>query len=114
QAPRRRLWIDLIHTAIRRMVEHDGPEPPVAPTVRIVNLSVGDQSRPFLHEPSPLARLLDWLAWKYQLLFIVSAGNHDTELPSECADDAEALRFAFAQTRHRRILSPGETLNGVT
>jgi hypothetical protein len=79
-----------------------------------MNLSVGDDSRPFLHEPSPPARLLDWLAWRHHLLFIVSAGNHDVELPSECSDNAQALRFAFETTRHRRILSPAETLNGLT
>ncbi|MBN1608510.1 MAG: hypothetical protein JW940_17900 [Polyangiaceae bacterium] len=46
---------------------------------------------------SPLARLLDWLAWKHQLLFIVSAGNYNTELPHHCADDAAMLRFVFGE-----------------
>src|SRR5690606_34793140 len=93
RAPQTRLWLDLIHQAVRRLVATDAPEPPVAPSVAIVNLSVGDSGRPFTHEPSPLARLLDWLAWQHGLLFIVSAGNHDTELPSNCLDDAAALEF---------------------
>ncbi len=114
QAPRNRLWIDLIHEAVRRIVATDGSAPPVAPSVRIINLSVGDSGRPFLHEPSPLARLLDWLAWKHHVLFIVSAGNHPVEFPADCSDDTSALRFVFGESRQRRLLSPAETLNGIT
>ena len=113
-APQDRLWVDLVHEAVRRIVASDVPHGPVAPSVRIVNLSIGDAGRPFLHEPSPFARLLDWLAWKYQVLFIVSAGNHTDDLPAECADDAKALRHVFAERRHRRVLSPAEHINGLT
>jgi Subtilase family len=114
RAPQTRLWLDLIHQAVRRLVATDGPQPPVAPSVAIINLSVGDSGRPFTHEPSPLARLLDWLAWQHGLLFIVSAGNHATELPSGCLDDAPALEFVFRQSRQRKILSPAEATNAVT
>lgn len=27
-----------------------------------------------------MARLLDWLSWKYKVLFIVSAGNHEDSI----------------------------------
>jgi hypothetical protein len=33
-------------------------------------LSIGDGYRPFLREISPLARLLDWLAWEYKLALL--------------------------------------------
>jgi subtilase family protein len=114
RAPRERLWVDLIHQAVRRMVATDGPDEPVAPSICVINLSVGDSGRPFLHEPSPLARLLDWLAWKYSVLFVISAGNHSNALPNECGEDAGALRHIFEQRRHRRLLSPAESINGIT
>ncbi len=112
--PRGRLWLDLIHEAVRRMLAHDVPGGPVAPTVKIINLSVGDQGRPFLLESSPLARLLDWLSWKHDVLFVVSAGNHCDDLPCGCQDDGELLKYLFANRCHRRLLSPAESLNAIT
>ena len=66
---------DRIERAVRRMYEGEGNTPAQAPSVRVINLSIGDPARPFIHTPSPWARLLDWLAWKYRVLFCVSAGN---------------------------------------
>ncbi len=114
QAPHGRLWLDLIHEAVRRLVADDYPGGPVAAGIRIINLSVGDEGRQFVNEPSPLARLLDWLAWKHQVLFVVSAGNDPQSLPNECEDDCEWLRFSFGEQRHRRLLSPGESINALT
>lgn len=113
-SPRGRLWLDVIHQAVRRILASDVPGGPVAPSVKIINLSVGDQGRPFLCETSPLARLLDWLSWKHQVLFIVSAGNYGDDLPRECEDDARLVQHVFANRRHRRLLSPGESLNAIT
>ena len=48
-------------------IEREGDEPAVAPSVRIINVSIGNRSQPFDREVSPLARLLDWLSWKYKL-----------------------------------------------
>lgn len=113
-APANRLWVDVIHGAVRRMLAGHGDAPPTAPSVRVINLSVGDVGRPFLHELSPLARLLDWLAWKYQVLFIVSAGNHDVELPTEaCASDETVIRHLFRGARQRRLLCPAESINSL-
>lgn len=114
-APRRRLWLDLIHRAVLRLLVGDGNVGPVAPAVRIINLSVGDIGRPFLHEVSALARLLDWLAWKYGVLFVISAGNQECEIPDEHrADDEAVIRHLFRETKQRRILCPAESLNGLT
>jgi hypothetical protein len=114
-APRDHLWVDLIHRAVRRMLAGDGETPATAPGVRVINLSVGDVGRPFLHELSPLARLLDWLAWRYQVLFVVSAGNHRSEIPDDvCASDEHVIRHLFRDTRQRRILCPGEAINSLT
>lgn len=52
------LPIDLIHRAVRRLYETEGDESPAAPSVRVINLSVGDRSRPFDRGMSPWAGLL--------------------------------------------------------
>ncbi|MEZ5265159.1 MAG: hypothetical protein R2755_26045 [Acidimicrobiales bacterium] len=82
------LPVDVIHRAIRRMLVGDGNQPAAAPTVRVVNLSLGDAARPFVRHMSPWARLLDWLAYEHNVLVVVSAGNHggDIELPMSEAD----------------------------
>ena len=73
---------------------------------------------------SPLARLLDWLAWRYQVLFVVSAGNHhrielsvprgalSTLAPEELQN--HVLHAVAADARHRRLLSPAEGVNALT
>jgi len=120
------LPVDLIHRAVRRLFEGDGATEAQAPEVRIINLSVGDPSRLFFHGLSPWARLLDWLSYQYGVLFIVSAGNHavalDLEIPKGAAwssadagtREAAILRALRVNARHRRILSPAESINALT
>ena len=119
------LPVDLIHRAVRRLYEQEGGQHPVAPSVRVINFSVGDPSRPLESGMSSLARLLDWLAYKHNVLFIVSAGNHlqDIELDILRSNlntlSAEGrlkavVKAIAADTRQRRLLSPAETLNGLT
>ena len=119
------LPVDLIHRSVRRLFETEGGEPPAAPTIRFVNLSICDPARPLMRQMSSWARLLDWLAWKYQILFIVSAGNHRQDIELEIPRTALAtlspdqrertvIRAVARDTRNRRLLSPAETLNGLT
>ncbi|MEB3324949.1 MAG: S8 family serine peptidase, partial [Cyanobacteriota bacterium] len=119
------LIVDLIHRAVVRIFEGEGNQPPAAPSVKVINLSICIDDRPFLQSLSPLARLLDWLAWKYQVLFIVSAGNVKEAIPldqpwgdiaSQPLEDIQrtALQAIAADTRNRRLLSPAETINGLT
>ena len=122
--PEGTLVVDLIHRAVRRLFEGDGGEAPVAPHVSIINLSIGIRDRPFDQALSPLARLLDWLAWRYKVLFIVSAGNYagKTELlpvhqPGRLLPDSiqeQLIRSVAADTRNRRLLSPAEAVNALT
>ncbi len=123
--PEDQLAVDLIHRAVRRLFDGEGNEPAVAPGVRIINLSVCDERRPFVREMSPLARLLDWLAFKYGVLFVVSAGNHghaiELNVPREGFGELDqkgrasaVLNAVAADTRKRSLLSPSETLNGLT
>jgi hypothetical protein len=119
------LLIDLIHRAVKRICAGEGPEAAVAPSVRVINLSVGDEARMFEREMSPWARLLDWLSFRYSVLFIVSAGNDGRELslntPSNAlaglsSEQRSALAFTAmtAESTIRRLLSPAESLNVLT
>jgi hypothetical protein len=130
--PRRRehtpgdvLLIDLIHRAVKRICEGEGQQPASAPTVRVINLSIGDEARLFEREMSPWARLLDWLSFRYNVLFIVSAGNDMRPLslntPSDTlneltADQRSALAFTAmtSESTERRMLAPAEALNVLT
>jgi len=118
---RDQLLVDLVHRCFHRMFDGDGAHPPSAPSVRIVNLSLGDPARVFVRRVSPLATLLDWLAHRYNLLILVSAGNHQgspaVSLDAVSDTDgmrAEMLRALHADARHRRLLSPAEAVNVVT
>jgi len=121
-----RLLVDVIHSAVLRMKGQDG-QAGSAPTVFIVNLSVGDTRRPFAQLVSPLARLLDYVAYKYNILFFVSGGNVTaplsvpdfdtwTALEDASPEDRERgfIRAMNAAKRERTILSPAEALNAIT
>jgi hypothetical protein len=116
------LLTDLLHRAVRRIVQGEGSQPAAAPSVRIVNLSIGAESRALVRRMSPLGRLLDWLAVEYNLLFVVSAGNHLNALitiPAAAAGAvenarAEAVKVVSARSRLRGILPPGDAVNALT
>jgi hypothetical protein len=116
---------DRIERAVRRMFEGEGNVPAQASGIKIINLSIGDTERPFIHTPSPWARLLDWLSWKYRVLFCVSAGNYtediDVGIPhsefsalSDGQKVAHVLKCIEQQLSERRLLSPAESLNSLT
>jgi hypothetical protein len=114
-APEDLSLVDLVHRAVRRIVEGEGNQPAAAPTVRVINLSIGDPYQPFVLAMSPLAKLLDWLAWRYRVLFVVSAGNHNGPVAVDGSATSTAVLAAIAaEHRHHRILSPGEAVNALT
>ncbi|MND47925.1 hypothetical protein D3C80_388320 [compost metagenome] len=112
--------------AVRRLVAGDAGGVAAAPTVLIINVSLGDQNKPFFRRMSPWARALDWLAYELGLLFIVSAGNAPTLRLTHVADsDAYGLISGEARSRsgltglrdaiaERTILSPAEATNVLT
>jgi hypothetical protein len=123
--PKDLLLLDLMHRAIKRICEGEAGQPPAAPTVRIINVSIGNPWRIFDREMSPWARLLDWLSFKYRVLFVVSAGNDtevltvsvpqanfDTLQPEERA--SHALNALIERNPQRRLLSPAESINSLT
>ncbi len=116
---------DRVARGVRRVLDGDGEVEAQAPTVKIINLSLGDSTRPFLHTLSPWARLLDWFSWKYRVLFCVSAGNYEGDynfgisLPEyESKDNEEKMRmlleFMQDSLSSRRLLAPAESINSLT
>lgn len=116
---------DLVERAVRKIFSGDAGEPASAPTVKIINLSVADPDRMFNRFPSPTARLLDWLSYRYKVLFCVSAGNIKNSvqlgIPSEefatKGDDEKlgiVLSSLYDSRRNRRILAPSESINSLT
>ena len=122
--PPRRLVVDIIYLAIRAMREGDNA---TAPDVLIVNLSLGNERRPFQFSLSAWARLLDRLTYRYGILFLVSAGNikqafgvpaFATGTALEDADEAARSHGTLTAIGNimadRRVYSPAESINSVT
>ena len=122
-----RLLIDTIYRAVLRMKIGDEEGEATAPDVFIINLSIGDKGRPFTGLISPWGRLLDYLADKFGILFIVSAGNvlSDLHIPDYTGtidwedttpeEREQAILKALGQQRSQRtLLSPSEALNIIT
>ncbi len=120
------LIVDKIHASVIRMFETKNGFEPVAPSVRVINLSLGDPARQLATLMSPLARLIDYLAYKYSVLFIVSAGNHP-ETINMLEDTFDELKKKNIQERGEdyfgcivknqrnvKVLSPAENINGLT
>jgi hypothetical protein len=127
RTPADRLLVDVIHQAVRRIKEGDGDEAAAAPTVVAINLSICDPRRPFARTMSPLGRLLDYLSWRYGVLFFVSAGNITDRLPVSAFRTSAAFEAATPEQREQAILqalndnksqrtlySPAESLNALT
>ncbi len=123
--PTDRLLVDLILRSVKRMIEGENNEEPIAPSVRIINLSLGDTSRQLGTSISPLARLLDWLSYKYDILFIISAGNQKslstieekfTIFKGKNISERSRIVFDLIQKNksNYKILSPAESINNIT
>ncbi len=124
--PSDRLPLDLVYLAVRRLLDGEGNEPASAPSVAIINLSLGDLNRPFSGRISPWARLMDWLSFRYRVLFLISAGNVRSWLPIRDFATTASWAAATPETREeavinalnsekatRTLLSPAEGLNAL-
>ena len=117
--PAERFQEDIIEVSLREMFESDTP---AAPEIRVISLSLGNTEQVYLQEMSPWARLLDWLSFKYKVLFVVSAGNYlDAIQLTEIADGTnmlEGIRNVLLgidnNQRNHRLLSPAESMNSLT
>ncbi len=128
EIPADRFPEDIVERSVTEMFEGQSPE---ALGVRVINLSLGNMDQHYLHEMSPWARLLDWLSFKYKVLFIVSAGNFDDciRLADPCGESEVNLQLSLAEDRgirerfirgidkkqsNHRLLSPAESMNALT
>lgn len=122
-----RILVDDLVRATRRLKVGEGGEAAQAPEVVIINLSFGIPDLIFDETMSPLARCLDWLAWEYGVLFVVSAGNAVEPLTVQAYADEAALTAATVADRTERflealrnvrneqkVLSPAEAMNALT
>lgn len=126
KVPADSMFIDVLHRSVKRMMEGDGDERATAPNTKVINLSIGDPVRQLATTMSPIARLLDHLAFKYRILFVISAGNHQeiVNLVDKSFEELKALDMAqrdkvFGEAiknnqRNLRVLAPAESLNGLT
>lgn len=120
------LIVDLIHRAVKEIFDTHNGQPPAAPTIKIINMSIGLKDRMFYYSMSPLARLLDWLSFKYNVLFVVSAGNVDTIIKGNCntmnafkaLSRTEQKKYivegVLNNRRNSRLLSPAESINSIS
>lgn len=114
------LFPDLLHKAImdiRRNRDLDD--------ICIVNLSVCDPYKPYMHTMSAEARMIDWLSEKYNILFIVSAGNHPQIMEFDGTHssfmalnskerDERIMIYQMQHSHELRLLAPAETVNNLT
>ncbi|QEH35002.1 Subtilase family protein [Aquisphaera giovannonii] len=124
RTPDDRLLVDIIHEAVVR-IKGTGDRKGEAPTVKVINLSFGNTWQPFDRQMSPLAKLLDWLSWEYNVLFLVSAGNQSQTIDLDAENDelngmteeefrAKALEAIRQDQLKRRPFSPAEAMNVLT
>jgi hypothetical protein len=116
-----KLVVDVIVEAVRRMRANGGSQ------VIVVNLSLGDGTKPFAGKISMWGRAIDYLAFTYGILFLVSAGNiadgieisgfaNGSAFQGAPAEDraVAAFRGLDASKADRRLLAPGDSVNALT
>ncbi|MER9303035.1 S8 family serine peptidase [Mesorhizobium sp. M0496] len=125
--PQDRLPLGLVYRAVMTLVEGSNGVEPVAENVVVINHSICDREAPFGQRATYWAKLLDHLSHRFRLLFIVSAGNNSEPFAVDAYADCNALETADPVQRQialldalnrsrgsRIMLSPAETLNGLT
>ncbi|MBQ9274075.1 MAG: S8 family peptidase [Succinivibrio sp.] len=119
------LLSEVLHEAVRRMFDSGSWGKAVAPGVRVINLSVGDRLRPFQNVLSPAAQMVDYLSWRYKVLFVISAGNHSGpwdlgmemsqfKALSSLQQEQALVQAVWKERGARRLLSPAESVNALT
>lgn len=116
-----RLIIDLMIEAVMTMRQEGFDD------IVIVNISLGDANKKYGGRMSAWGRALDYLSYRYGLLFIVSSGNISSSLnlngyvhpddfnDANCDDKKSAVLSALDEVKaDRRILAPAESINCLT
>ncbi len=123
--PKEHFFEDLILRSVRRIFEGDSDEEPVAPAIKIINLSICDPTRIFFHQLSSCAKLLDWLSEKYQVLFCISAGNNGADIGLEKSKaelnqltneelTKHTMKIVHGDIRNHRLMAPADSVNALS
>ncbi|WP_321310610.1 S8 family peptidase [Marinifilum fragile] len=124
--PEDEFFEDILERAVRRIFEgSQDSEEGVAPTIKVINLSVCDGVQMFTRQMSSIAKVIDWLSEKYNVLFCVSAGNISDPILFNLSlsdfEDMEGNEIAkltiekiIEENRNRRILAPADSINALT
>ena len=120
QVPEGIILVDLVHKAVKRIFDE------VKYPIKVINFSIGDPNRPFLYSISPLGKLLDYLSYKYNVLFVISAGNNLNfidKLSNEINDLKNAdisirtkycTELVVKYARNFKVISPAESINNLS
>ena len=119
--PKDELYADVLNRAIKHIME----ETDLRNYIKVINLSVVNENRMFINSFSPEARMVDFLSWKYGLLFVICAGNYKENIIKEdltygvfrhLTDDERqqfVIRDRFDMQQNMRIQAPSEAINGL-
>lgn len=119
------LFIDIIHRAVKRIMDGNENENAITPSIKVINLSIGDLNRPFLFNNSSWSRLIDWLSFKYNILFIISSGNYVESIELELNGSSMAsltpeqketllIKSIINDNYKRKIIAPAESINAIS
>lgn len=126
EIPSNKLIVDIIYTAVKRLKEGDIDIPATGKNVIIINHSLGDIKSPYASQISAWGKLIDYLSFKYNILFVVSAGNHTEKLEfhstsfidfGNLSEDERKEKYFEAlalDMRNRGLLAPTEAINAMT
>ena len=119
--PKDELFADVLHRAVRHIME----ETDLRNDIKVINLSVVNENRMFVNSFSPEARMVDYLSWKYNILFIICAGNFKESIVDNNMTygsfmnlgheerQAMVIKDRFNLQQHMRIQAPSEAVNAL-
>ena len=125
--PPDKLPVAMVYRAVTALMEGIDGKPAQGEGIVVINHSVCDSEAPYAQRPTYWAKLLDYLSHEYRLLFVVSAGNSNEPFAVDSYDEIDDFINADPDERQiailscvekakgkRAILSPAETMNGLT
>lgn len=124
--PEDKLPLDIIYQAVLRLKRGTQDMRPSGEQIVVINHSLADSRSPYTNQISPWGRLIDYLSFTFNVLFVVSAGNykHQLTVPNYSSIDfeqldAEEMRNVYLESLakdipNRQLLAPAEALNSIT
>ncbi|PAJ86376.1 hypothetical protein DF156_20970 [Burkholderia ubonensis] len=125
--PAGKLPVGVIYRAVKTLLAGTADKQVKRNEITLINHSICGNLSSFSGRASPWAALLDYLAFKHNLLFVVSAGNiadgfmlDDIDTEEEFADGTDAIRLGAIllglerAKSVRSILAPAESINALS